>query len=63
MLQVEALKEKLPDFPARSEEEGMFWLLFYVSEYLHVTCTHMLCSVEHLLKSMIVRVVRKGPGH
>ena len=62
MLQVEALKEKLPDFPARPEEE-MFWLLFYVSEYLDVTCTLMLCSVEHLFKSMTLPVVGKGSGH
>lgn len=62
MLQVEASKEKLPDFPVRPEEE-MFWLLFYISEYLDVTCTHMLCSVEYLFKSMIIRVVGKGSGH
>lgn len=62
MLQVEASKEKLPDFPARPEEE-MFRLLFYISEYLDVTCTHMSCSVEHLFKGVIVRVVGKGSGH
>lgn len=52
MLQVEALKEKLPDFLARLEE--MFRLLFYISEYLDVTCAHLLCPVEHLFKSMTV---------
>lgn len=62
MLQAEALKEKLPDFPARPEEE-MFWLLFYISEYLDVTCTHTLCPVEHLFKCVIVCVVRKDLGH
>lgn len=62
MLQVEALKEKLPDFPARPEEE-MFRLLFYISEYLDVTCTCTLCPVEYLFKSVIVRVVRKDLGH
>lgn len=52
MLQVEALKEKLPDLLARLEET--FRLLFYISEYLDVTCTHLLCPVEHLFKSMTV---------
>lgn len=60
MLQVQALKEKLPDFPARPEKV-MFWLLMYISKYLDVTCTHALCSVKHLLKNMIVCVVGKGP--
>lgn len=62
MLPVEALKEKLPDFPARPGEE-MFWLVFYILEYLDVTCTRTLCPVEHLFKSVIVRVLRKDLGH
>lgn len=61
MLQAEALKQLPPDFPARLEEEK-FWLLFYILEYLDVTCTCMLCSVEHLLKSMTVCVGREGSG-
>lgn len=59
MLQAEALKRLPPDFPARLEEEK-FWLLFYILEYLDVTC--MLCSVEHLLKSVTVCVGREGFG-
>lgn len=53
MLQAKSSKQKLLDFSCQARGRDVL-----VSEHVDVTCTCMLCSVEHLLRSMTVQ--RKG---